>query len=436
MKKFWFITYNLLFLPLFWFVTRIFSLFNAKVRASYKERKGLFTKLEQNLKTFDPGKKTIIIHCSSLGEFEQAKPIIEQLDKSNSYNLVLSFFSPSGYNHSKLDSIPVSKHFKTYLPFDWYGVEDKFIDTIKPSIVIFIKYDIWFNFLYNLNKKNITTILANASYDRKFFKWRFWLTGSYFKTVYNFFSVVASSNRYNVNHFKRILSPSVRIEMFGDTKFERVKQAMVLAKTQSLINSSVLLNKYVIVVGSSWSEDNNILLPVLDRLNSPAHKNGISILTILAPHEPTENNLEDIERNVSYNFPNLKSIRYSNLENYQNENIILVDCIGILVTLYKYADIAYVGGAWHLGLHNVLEPAGYGIPVMFGNGRMSDEAQLLVKKGGGIPIHDGRSLYENLMMLLKEKDIRNEMGHKSYSLFNNKKETSIKIAELVSTLTA
>jgi 3-deoxy-D-manno-octulosonic-acid transferase len=436
MKKLWFITYNILFLPFFWLVTRVISLFNAKVRASFRERKGLFAKLEQKLKSFDPDKKIIIIHCSSLGEFEQAKPIIEQLDRTNRYNFVLSFFSPSGYNHSKLDTVLSSKMIKTYIPFDSYDREEKFIDIIKPDAVIFIKYDIWFNFLYCLEKKNVLRILANAAYDRKFFKWRFFITRSYFKTVYNFFSVIASSNRYNLNQFKRILSPSVRIEMFGDTKFERVKKAMENAKTKSLIESSILLNKYVLVVGSSWTEDENVLFPVIDRLESPAHKNGISLLIILAPHEPNENHLEDIERNISFNFPNLKSIRYSNLNNYKNENFILVDCIGLLITLYKYADIAYVGGAWHLGLHNVLEPAGYGIPVLFGNGRISEDAGILVKKGGGISVQDERSLYSNLMMLLKEKDVRNEMGHKSYSLFDNKKQTSIMIAELVNTLTA
>lgn len=431
MKNFWFITYNFIFLPLFWLITRIVSLFNAKVRASFRERRGLFDKLKENLKTFDHDKKIIIIHCSSLGEFEQAKPIIEQLDKTGRYNFVLSFFSPSGYNHSKLDPEWKSKMFKTYIPFDSPDREERFINIIQPSAVIFIKYDIWFNFLYALDKKNVFRILANATYDRKFFKWGFFITRSYFKTVYNFFSVVASSNRYNVNKFRRILSPSVKIEMFGDTKFERVKKAKEIAQTQSLISSNILLNKYVLVVGSSWTQDENILFPVLDKLNSPTHKNGISLLTILAPHEPNENNLEYIESTLAENYPNLKEIRYSKLNNYKNENLILIDCIGLLITLYKYADMAYVGGAWHLGLHNVLEPAGYGIPVLFGNGKLSDDARLLVDKGGGIPVHNVKSLYSNLLNLLKEKNIRNEIGHKSFSIFNNKKETSIKIAELV-----
>ena len=154
-------------------------------------------------------------------------------------------------------------------------------------------------------------------------------------------------------------------------------------------------------------------------------------MTILAPHEPTEDTLEEIEYEIQTKYPHLKLIRYSGLNKYKDENIILIDCIGILMTLYKYADLAYVGGGFQTGMHNVLEPAGYGIPVLFGDQKLSEDAENLINRGGGIAIDDQKSLYKNLLLLLKDSEERRKIGLKSFSVFDSKNDASGKIAEIV-----
>lgn len=431
MKEVWFITYNFLFLPIFWVTTRLLSLFNKKIRTGYKQRKYMFYKLRENISELDITKKNILIHCSSLGEFEQAKPILDQLDKLDKFNFIISFFSPSGYNYSRLDSSLQSKMLKTYLPFDWFHNSNKFIEIIKPDAVIFIKYDLWFNLLYVLKLKGVFTMLVNVSRNISSFKWKFFPTRSYLKTVYQFLDVIACVNEDDKPKYKALLNGTVDIEIFGDTKFERIYKAKEISMSKTLINSDILANKNVFVIGSSQDRDNEILFPVLDKISS--HSNGVknSLISILAPHEPTDDNLEQIEDCIRKNYPHLKTIRYSTLKNFKNENIILVDCIGILMTMYKYADVAYVGGGLHSGLHNVLEPAGYGIPVLFGGEKISDDAKLLIKKGGGLLINNRKSLYKRLSQLLGKEEERKKIGLRSFSVFDTKNEASHKIASLI-----
>jgi len=431
MKYIWFLTYNVLFLPAFWVATRVIPLFNHKVKTAYRERKNLLLNLEVKLHSFKPGRKNMLIHCSSLGEFEQAKPIIEELDRTRSYNFVISFFSPSGYNHSVLDTGLQSEIVKTYLPLDLYGRINKFIDIINPDAVIFIKYDLWFNLLYALNKKNIFKLLANATYDERSLKWRFFLSRWYRKTIYGFFNFIATTEKDDLNNFRKLLPEYVKIEMFGDTKFERVNKAKELAKAKTPINGDILTNKNVFVVGSSWDEDDEILFPVIDKIISGSNGVSASLITIIAPHEPTSENIEHIEEEILDNYPHIKSIRYSNLNKYNKENVIIIDCVGLLSTLYKYADVAYVGGGLQTGLHNVLEPAAYGIPVIFGDEKISEDAELLIKTGGGIPVNNHKILYKNLVGLLKKKSIRAEIGAKSFSVFEKKNETSRKLASFL-----
>ncbi len=156
-----------------------------------------------------------------------------------------------------------------------------------------------------------------------------------------------------------------------------------------------------------------------------------SYQAVTAPHEPTSENIEHIEEEILDNYPHIKSIRYSNLNKYNKENVIIIDCVGLLSTLYKYADVAYVGGGLQTGLHNVLEPAAYGIPVIFGDEKISEDAELLIKTGGGIPVNNHKILYKNLVGLLKKKSIRAEIGAKSFSVFEKKNETSRKLASFL-----
>jgi len=433
MKYIWLLTYNIFFLPLFWVVLRILSPFNKKIRDGFKARKHFFKELPKLIGSLDNSKKNVLIHCSSLGEFEQAKPIIENLDRTEKFNFIISFFSTSGYNHFTFDSVLKSRYAVVYLPFDSPDNIKRFLNIIGISAAIFIKYDLWLNLLNQLNNKKIFTMLVNATYQEKALKWKFFITRSYRKLVYNFFNVIAASDKDDTESLKEILSKSVKIYEVGDTKVERIKKAKGISQNVSLIKDSILKNHHVFVVGSSWEADDSLILPVLENITSTYGNNGLSILTIIAPHEPTEENIAEIESLIKLNYHHLKTIRYSSIKKYSNENIIIIDRIGLLMTLYKYADIAYVGGGLHSGLHNVLEPAGHGVPVLFGNHKLSGDAETLIDIGGGIAIDSHEELYNRIISLMKNDELRKEIGKKSFSVFEKQNESSKKITDLLIT---
>jgi 3-deoxy-D-manno-octulosonic-acid transferase len=431
MKYFWSILYNLVFLPVFWLSAKLLSVFNAKLKSSFRGRKDLFKHLEAKVESLNPSKKNILIHCASLGEFEQAKPIIDELDKSDKYNFIVSFYSPSGFNHSKLDSAINSRIIKTYLPFDMPSNMRRFLDIVKPVSTIFIKYDLWLNLVKILKEQSIYTVVVNSAFDIRRFKWRFPLTLAYKKNIYEMMNIIGVTEEEDRQHFCKLLDDCSQVLVFGDTKYERISKAREVSSEKVLINGDVLTEKSVFVVGSSWDKDEDVIFPVLDKISTNGLSKEHPLVTIVAPHEPTEDTLENIEYDLHTKYHNIRSIRYSELNKYKDENLILIDCIGILMGLYKYADVAYVGGGFRTGMHNVLEPAGYGIPVLFGNEKLSEDAEHLMKNGGGIPIDDSKELYKNLLNLLKKEEIRIDVGKKSLSVFDSKNEASKKIAQII-----
>jgi 3-deoxy-D-manno-octulosonic-acid transferase len=431
MKYLWSIIYNFVFLPVFWLAARVLAFFNNKLKISFKARKELFKHLRSKIQTLDHNKKNILIHCASLGEFEQAKPIIDELDKSGKYNFIVSFYSPSGFNHSKIDSPLRSRIIKTYLPYDSPPMAKKFLDVTRPAAAIFIKYDLWMNLLREMKEREIYTMVVNSAFDIRRFKWRFPLTLSYKKSIYSLIDVIGVTDEEDKQRFEELKVNGTEVVVFGDTKYERISKAKEISSDKPLINGNILTNKNVFVVGSSWDKDDDVIFPVIDKINSNGLSEELSLVTILAPHEPTEDNLEHIEYDIHEKFPHLTSIRYSELNKYSGENLIIIDCIGILMGLYKYAKVAFVGGGYKSGMHNVLEPAGYGIPVLFGNEKLSEDAEHLIKNGGGIAVEDSRDLFKNLVNLFRKEEIRSTVGRKSLSVFDSKNEASKKIAELV-----
>ncbi|MFI5212214.1 MAG: 3-deoxy-D-manno-octulosonic acid transferase, partial [Ignavibacteria bacterium] len=372
-----------------------------------------------------------LIHCASLGEFEQAKPIIDELDKSQKYNFIVSFYSPSGFNHSKLDSAYNSKIVKTYLPYDTPKNVKDFLDMVDPKAAIFIKYDLWLNLLKELKHRGIYTLVINSAFDIRRFKWRFPISLSYKKNIYEMTDVIGVTDEDDKLLFQNLMNGNSDIRVFGDTKYERISKAKEISSSKELINGNVLTDKKVFVVGSCWDKDEDVIFPVIDKISSNGLSEELPLVTIMAPHEPTEDNLEHMEYDLHVKYPHIKSIRYSELNLYDGENVIIIDNIGMLMGLYKYADVAYVGGGYQTGMHNVLEPAGYGIPVLFGSEKLSEDAEHLMKIGGGIAIEDSKELYKNLINLLRKKEIRNAVGNKSLSVFDSKNEASKKIADTV-----
>jgi 3-deoxy-D-manno-octulosonic-acid transferase len=420
MCKFWLYVYNILFIPLIWFLFRVYSLFNSKVRDGFSGRRQIFSDLENNKKILLNGNSNIIIHCSSLGEYQQAIPIYKELLNRN-YNIIITFFSPSGFKNAKINE---ERIIKTYLPFDSYKNVKKFLEIISPEIIIMMRYDLWFNFLYRAKKMKIMTAIANARFDVHDKSWNIPAVSSFKKCMFRMIDVLFAIDEDDEMNFRRVLANNSEIFKVGDSKFERVLQSAKTIKTNGVIDKKIVKDKKVFVIGSSWKEDEDIVLPVIDKLVEYES----DLLTILVPHEPKETKLLMIEKNILQSYENLKSIRYSGLENYSGENLIIVDCIGKLLNLYSISYVSYVGGGLRSGLHNILEPAIFNVPVFFSNTvKNSDEDEVMLNSGGGILVENKNQFYKDIRRILEDRKLRNEIGEKCKLVFKDK----IGIADII-----
>jgi len=400
MKSMWYILYNIVFIPILVISFRIASLFNSKIARGIKDRKKLFENLIISITGIDRSKKMIWFHSASMGEFEQAKPIIKKLKSEKDVNIIVTFFSPSGYrnslNYPHADVI-------SYLPLDSPGLTRRFIKYVRPNLVVFMRYDIWPNLVWSLSNKSIPIMIVDATMrsnsGRK-------LPGlmNFHKSLYKNFTKILTVSELNTKNFKEFGIPDNKIITVGDTRYDRVYEKSIEAKSRKLFEENLLVDKKVFVFGSSWEADEDVILPAILKVM----KYDPSVIMILAPHEPTSLNLERLENFFS---GKVSTIRFSYMNSYNNEKVILVDSIGILLTLYYYADLAYVGGSFKQGIHNILEPAVYGNPVLYGPKiQNSLEAVTFAELGSGIVLHNKKEAYRNLRHLLSNDEFRNKLG--------------------------
>jgi 3-deoxy-D-manno-octulosonic-acid transferase len=362
--------------------------------------------IEADLKKIK-SKRRVWFHSSSMGEFEQAKPIIAALRKKyNDINIIVTFFSPSGYDHSKNYKLA---DIITYIPFDTRSNARRFLDLLQPTAAVFVRYDVWPNHLWELSERNIPAFIANATMrtgSARFYP----LIKSLHRLVYNDFIAILTVSHNDAREFSRFNLTHPLIQSVGETRYDQVWQRSTDAKKKHLIPASVLKEKKVFIAGSTWPEDEEVLMPAVKKLLEYDPK----VLVIFVPHEPTEEALDAIEKQLSVR---MKSIRFSLLNDYSRERIIIVDSIGILMALYQYAHIAYVGGSFRQGIHNVLEPAVYGIPVIYGPRHTnSQEAQELLRRGGGFLVNDQFECYKTLRKLLDDQKARTTAGSISSKL--------------------
>ena len=417
MKSLWQIVYNLIFIPILYLILVIVSVFKKKIRTGISGRRRIFEDLILNQLTLDTSKIIIWFHSSSLGEFEQAKPIIEKLKKETNVNIVVSFFSPSGYENSK--KYPYADII-TYLPFDSKWRAKRFIEIIAPSMAVFMRYDIWPNHIWTLRQKRIPILLVDATMKRNSPR-KFPLLRSFHKYLFDDFTKILTVSEEDAEGFKSFKCKNVQIKVVGDTRFDRVYSRSIASRESKIINKEILINKKVLVAGSTWQQDEDVLIPSFLKLL----KFDDRALMIIAPHEPTILNLEKLENEFS---GQASYLRLSNINNYKNEKIIIVDSIGILSILYSYADVAFVGGSFKINVHNVLEAAVYGIPVLFGPKiDNSQEAKNLLEAGGGILINDKRNFYKTLRKLFSDETLMEVVGNKSFEFVNKNVGTTDRI---------
>ena len=400
MDLFWKFAYNILIVPLLLFAMKIAPWFNQKVKIGVDGRKRLFEELIVNMSSLNRKKKLIWFHSSSLGEFEQAKPIIEKLKQTKDVNILVTFFSPSGLENSK--KYPFAD-VVSYIPLDTTQNAARFISLVNPALLVLMRYDLWPNHIYELAKRNIPIFLVDATMRSDSARKNFFAK-NFHKHLYGKLSKILTVSETDAVNFEAFEFPLREINPVGDTRFDRVYQRSLVAKERNLIRSEILKDKKIIVAGSTWYEDEEALLPAFMKLTEYDE----NVLMIIAPHEPTVVHLEKLENDFA---GKIKTIRFSSLNNYKDEKIILVDSIGILLTLYYYANIAFVGGSFKSNIHNVLEAAVYGVPVIFGPKiTNSQEAVKLAELGGGIIIKNKKEAYRSLRLLTEDESVRQAKG--------------------------
>ncbi len=403
MKRIWSAVYSFIVIPLFWVVIRGIGLVNAKARHGIRGRATLFADLERQIALLGPGPR-VWFHSSSMGEFEQAKPIIAELKRRHPGTLVVvSFFSPSGYEHSRKYKLA---DVITYLPFDTRGNARRFLDLVRPDAAVMVRYDIWPNHIWELHRRSIPILIANATMRLRT-KRRLPLVRSFHNCVYNEIDDILTVAPSDVEAFRKFSLHHPTLQAIGDTRYDQVTGRSAEARKRHIIPPAITAGKRVIVIGSSWPEDEDVVIPACLRLQAESG----DVMVIVVPHEPTEEHIEGLERDLA---GKAASIRFSGLNEYAGENFVIVDSVGILLVLYAHAHIAYVGGSFRQGIHNVLEAAVFGIPVIFGpRHRNAHEPIMLVECGGGFVVEDTAEAFRTLQNLLDDAGARRASGERA-----------------------
>ena len=398
--------YNIVIYFVLWGIA-IASLFNEKVRKMWRGEREAFKILKQKV---DPNAKYIWFHAASLGEFEQGRPLMERIRKEYpQYKILLTFYSPSGYevrkNYEGADII-------CYMPVDTRLNAIRFLRLVRPVMAFFIKYEFWSNFLHILKHRNIPTYSVSSIFreDQVFFKW-------YGR---NYAGVLKCFTRFFVQNeeSKRLLEGIgiTAVDVVGDTRFDRVLQIKEAAKqlpiceafrtgVASSQSADVPHTDFkVFVAGSSWPPDENIFIPFFNE-----HKNW---RLLIAPHVIAEEHLKLILSLIK----DKKVVRYTQTtpEEAAEADVLIIDCFGLLSSMYNYGDVAYIGGGFGVGIHNTLEAAVWNMPVIFGpNNKKFQEAQGLLKSGGGFEINTYEDFSGLMGSLMNDEAFLKQAGDKA-----------------------
>lgn len=398
--------YNIVIYFVLWGIA-IASLFNEKVRKMWRGEREAFKILKQKV---DPNAKYIWFHAASLGEFEQGRPLMERIRKDYpQYKILLTFYSPSGYevrkNYEGADII-------CYMPVDTRLNAIRFLRLVRPVMAFFIKYEFWSNFLHILKHRNIPTYSVSSIFreDQVFFKW-------YGR---NYAGVLKCFTRFFVQNeeSKRLLEGIgiTAVDVVGDTRFDRVLQIKEAAKqlpiceafrtgVASSQSADVPHHDFkVFVAGSSWPPDENIFIPFFNE-----HKDW---RLLIAPHVIAEEHLKLILSLIK----GKKVVRYTQTtpEEAAEADVLIIDCFGLLSSMYNYGDVAYIGGGFGVGIHNTLEAAVWNMPVIFGpNNKKFQEAQGLLKSGGGFEINTYEDFSGLMSSLMNDETFLKQVGDKA-----------------------
>lgn len=398
-----------------WHILGLIAYFNPKIKRFVEGRKTTFLKLENALDSSD---RVIWMHVASLGEYEQGLPVIENLKKSYpNYKFLLTFFSPSGFEIKK-DKSPAD--IVAYLPMDTISNSERFLELAKPELALFVKYEIWPNYLHELKSRQIPTLLISARFlkNQVYFSWYGTFMRKALSKIDHFFvqenqslELLNSLGFYNVT-------------TSGDTRFDRVHQ--ILSSNNGLeFVKRFKANKSCLIGGSTWPEDEKILVDFIN-------KSEYELKFILAPHDIKPAHIEKLAASITKS-----KVLYSQIEHVALEEIdvLIVDTIGLLTQIYGYGDYAYVGGGFATGLHNTLEPAVFGIPVIIGPKYEGfNEAVELVNKGGLLTVSNKVGFNAIMVRLLENSEFAKKTGDINYDYIKSKVGATETVTKFVQSL--
>ena len=401
--------YNI-FAHITWFHLKIVALFHPKIKLFVQGRKETFSILKHKI---HKGDHVIWVHVASLGEFEQGLPVIEKIKSEfPTYKILITFFSPSGYEVKKNTRVADAV---TYLPIDTLGNAKRFISNVDPKLAIFVKYEIWPNYLKVLAAHKIPTLLISAVFrkDQLFFKWYGGIMRKALGTFNHFF--VQEERSFELLKSIELLNVTIS----GDTRFDRVSE--ILGRDNEL----PFMERFkgttpCFVAGSTWPEDEEIMLPFINETKK-------SMKFVIAPHNIKPEHIQSLKKSISK-----KTVLYSEIakNDLRQIDVLIIDTIGLLTKIYSYANIAYVGGAFGTGLHNTLEPAVFGIPIIIGPDYHGfNEAEALVNQKGIITLNNKNTFLETMCNLMDNPDQVSNTGKINFDFVHKNKGASIQIME-------
>jgi 3-deoxy-D-manno-octulosonic-acid transferase len=392
------IIYIYIIFPLIFIGAHLYALFSSRVRAGLLPRYESLRKLVLWSEQQHSDAKTILIHAASLGEFEHIKPLLYRFKTDFGTINIVTFFSPSGYQH-------VKKHdfldFYVYMPFDTRNNWRRVYKLIKPQLIIVAKHDVWPNYIWTAQELKIPIYLINGSLAENSTRTKP-LVRNFLRTIYKGFNKIYAISEEDGKRFDTFY-PGCKVEVMGDTKYDQVVLRKQAAEKQRLLPASWCDRRYTIVAGSTWPDDEEHLFPALK--NILARFEFVNL--ILIPHQPDE---KAIKAQIDV-FKDWGITLFSNREQVDGKRVVITDVVGYLASLYYYANIAYVGGSFKQGVHNIMEPAIFGIPVLYGPvHKNSYEAIKLAEQKGGIIVHNSAEIQDWLVKFIQDSNFSSYIG--------------------------
>lgn len=413
MKFAGYLLYNLMVIPLLYTGFWVGSFLNRKMKTGRKARQGQFNRLRKELAQADSGRRRILFHCTSAGEWLQALPIIEQMKFSDpSLYIVVSFFSPSGFSFARN---PASVDLKCYLPLDSICQSRRFLKLLRPSLWVISKFDIWPNHLlaaWQLKIPVVVTSATLASDSRR----NTGIAGLFNRTVYAQIAHFFAISEADRDRFLKLVPDAGKYTVAGDTRYDHVFSRGEKAREAGDVELFGNKPQVTLIAGSTWPADEKHVLPAFLRILNEYPETR----AIVVPHELPESHLLHLES--AFIQAGVTCERYTSFAGKRSTQarVVIFDTVGMLARLYKHTDIAFIGGSFGKGTHNTMEPAVFGQPVLVGPNHLNAfEAIELIKHGAAFSVGDSDELFRKLALLINQPGLRNEMGQRARNLILN-----------------